>query len=198
MAAYKDEERGTWYVSFHYNDWTGKNKRKLKRGFKTRKEALEWEQKFRLQQANNLDMDFGSFYKIYEDDLKPKLKLNTWKTKNTIFQNRILPYFQDKKMNEISPAEIIIQCGDKDFWEAHADKKDKMYYVYNYTLGRLKEILPGFKVANAVIHFDEASPHMHVVGVPVHEGYKKGLSKRVSKRNVFTQESMSLVIQGQL
>ena len=26
MAAYKDEERGTWYVSFHYNDWTGKNK----------------------------------------------------------------------------------------------------------------------------------------------------------------------------
>ena len=41
MAAYKDEERGTWYVSFHYYDWTGKNKRKLKRGFKTRKEALE-------------------------------------------------------------------------------------------------------------------------------------------------------------
>ena len=48
---------------------TGKNKRKLKRGFKTRKEALEWEQKFRLQQSSNLDMDFGSFYKIYEDDL---------------------------------------------------------------------------------------------------------------------------------
>ena len=23
MAAYKDEERGTWYVSFHYNDWIG-------------------------------------------------------------------------------------------------------------------------------------------------------------------------------
>ena len=107
MAAYKDEERGTWYVSFHYNDWTGKNRRKLKRGFKTRKEALEWEQKFRLQQATSLDMDFGSFYRIYEDDLKPKLKLNTWKTKDTIFRNRILPYFKDKKMNEISPADII-------------------------------------------------------------------------------------------
>ena len=107
LAAYKDEERGTWYVSFHYNDWTGKNRRKLKRGFKTRKEALEWEQKFRLQQATSLDMDFGSFYRIYEDDLKPKLKLNTWKTKDTIFRNRILPYFKDKKMNEISPADII-------------------------------------------------------------------------------------------
>ena len=77
MAAYKDEARGTWYVSFHYNDWTGKNKRKLKRGFRTRREALEYEQKFLLQQATNLDMMFADFYKLYEEDLKPKLKLNT-------------------------------------------------------------------------------------------------------------------------
>lgn len=52
MAAYKDEARGTWYVSFHYNDWTGKNKRKPKRGFRTRKEAFEYEQKFLLQPGN--------------------------------------------------------------------------------------------------------------------------------------------------
>lgn len=83
MAAYKDEARGTWYVSFHYNDWTGKNKRKLKRGFRTRKEALEYEQKFLLQQATNLDMRFEDFYKLYEEDLKPKLKLNTWRTSSS-------------------------------------------------------------------------------------------------------------------
>ena len=107
MAAYKDEARGTWYVSFHYNDWTGKNKRKLKRGFRTRKEALEYEQKFLLQQATNLDMRFADFYKLYEEDLKPKLKLNTWRTKEVIFQKKLIPYFKDKKMNEISPANII-------------------------------------------------------------------------------------------
>lgn len=107
MAAYKDEARGTWYVSFHYNDWTGKNKRKLKRGFRTRKEALEYEQKFLLQQATNLDMRFEDFYKLYEEDLKPKLKLNTWRTKDVIFQKKLIPYFKDKKMNEISPADII-------------------------------------------------------------------------------------------
>ena len=107
MAAYKDEARGTWYVSFHYNDWTGKNKRKLKRGFRTRKEALEYEQKFLLQQATNLDMMFADFYKLYEEDLKPKLKLNTWRTKDVIFQKKLIPYFKDKKMNEISPADII-------------------------------------------------------------------------------------------
>ena len=107
MAAYKDEARGTWYVSFHYNDWTGKNKRKLKRGFRTRKEALEYEQKFLLQQATNLDMRFEDFYKLYEEDLKPKLKLNTWRTKDVIFQKKLIPYFKEKKMNEISPADII-------------------------------------------------------------------------------------------
>lgn len=107
MAAYKDDVRGTWYVSFHYNDWTGNRKRKLKRGFKTKREALEWEQKFQLQQSSNLDMSFEAFYRIYEDDIKPKIKLNTWRTKETIFRNRILPYFKDKKMNEICPADII-------------------------------------------------------------------------------------------
>ncbi|MBR1567419.1 MAG: Arm DNA-binding domain-containing protein [Lachnospiraceae bacterium] len=40
MPAYKDKNKGTWYVSFHYFDWTGKNVRKMKRGFATKKEAV--------------------------------------------------------------------------------------------------------------------------------------------------------------
>ena len=56
MAAYKDEQRGTWYVSFHYYDWTGKNCRKVKRGFKTKREATEWERHFRMKEAADLDM----------------------------------------------------------------------------------------------------------------------------------------------
>ena len=39
MSAYKDKTQGTWYVSFRYIDWTGKKTQKLKRGFKTKKEA---------------------------------------------------------------------------------------------------------------------------------------------------------------
>lgn len=107
MAAYKDEERGTWYVSFHYYDWTGKNKRKLKRGFKTRKEALEWEQHFRMREESNLDMTFSDFWKAYEMDMKPKLKENTWNTKEAVVQSKILPYFKDKKMKDIKAKDII-------------------------------------------------------------------------------------------
>jgi hypothetical protein len=51
MATYKDEQRGTWYVSFHYYDWTGKNCRKVKRGFKTKREATEWERHFRMKEG---------------------------------------------------------------------------------------------------------------------------------------------------
>ena len=43
MSAYKDTKQGTWYVSFRYIDWTGKKTQKLKRGFKTKKEALNYE-----------------------------------------------------------------------------------------------------------------------------------------------------------
>ena len=44
MPAYKNKETGTWYVVTQYTDWTGERKQKCKRGFSTRREALEWEQ----------------------------------------------------------------------------------------------------------------------------------------------------------
>lgn len=73
-----------------------------------------------------------------------------------------------------------------------------MYYVYSFLIGKLGELLPEFKIANAVIHFDEVSPHVHVVGVPVWEGAKRGLRKKVSKRNVFTPETLSVILQDKL
>ena len=89
MAAYKDEQRGTWYVSFHYYDWTGKNCRKVKRGFKTKREATEWERHFRMKEAADLDMTFEEFVQAYTRDMKPKLKHNTWLTKEHILRTKL-------------------------------------------------------------------------------------------------------------
>lgn len=134
---------------------------------------------------------------VYHREFDEALKIYNEKQKRA--DRRIDDYFDHVSgLNQDMAVEIIFQCGNMEFWEKHAGKEDKMYYVYNYTLKNLMMLLPGFKVANAVIHFDEASPHMHVVGVPVHEGYKKGLSRRVAKRNVFTKEVLSGVLQGQL
>lgn len=58
-------------------------------------------------------------------------------------------------------------------------------------LERLQREMPDFKIANAVIHYDEKSPHMHVVGVPVANGYKRGLEVRCSKTQIFTKKTLS-------
>lgn len=107
MAVYKDKSRGTWYASFLYVDWTGKRCRKLKRGFATKKEAQEWEMHFKLQKASSLDMTFGDFYKIYEQDIKPKVRYNTWCSKQHIIETKLLPYFKDLVMRDITPRDII-------------------------------------------------------------------------------------------
>lgn len=130
--------------------------------------------------------EFDEAVRIYNENQKRK-------------DRKIDDYFEHvSELNQDMAVEIIFQCGDKEFWEKHGDKAERMEFVYSYTLRKLQEFIPEFKVANAVIHFDEASPHMHVVGVPVYDGYKKGLSKRVSKRNVFTQEVLSGVLQDKL
>ena len=107
MAVYKDKKRGTWYTSFPYVDWTGKRCRKLKRGFLTKKEAQNWENHFKLQKANSLDMTFEDFYGIYEADVKPKIRYNTWCTKEHIIKTKILPYFKDLSMRDITQRDII-------------------------------------------------------------------------------------------
>ena len=81
MPAYKNKDNGSWYVVTQYTDWTGERKPKCKRGFATRREALEWEQKFQQQSAGDLDMSFEAFVEIYTTDLKARLKESTWQTK---------------------------------------------------------------------------------------------------------------------
>ena len=81
MGAFKDKKSGSWYVQFRYTDWQGKRQQKLKRGFATKHEALEWEREFLLQKQTDVTMSFGSFYELYKKDIKPRLKENTWQTK---------------------------------------------------------------------------------------------------------------------
>ena len=61
MPAYKDKAKGTWYASFYYEDWTGKKVKKMKRGFPTKREALEWERTFLQQQTADLEMTFENY-----------------------------------------------------------------------------------------------------------------------------------------
>ncbi len=94
-------------VSVRYKDYTGKTKQKLKRGFKTKREGLEWEREFLSQSQLRLDMTFKSFVEIYTEDTRHRVKENTWRTKESIIEDKLMPYFQNKKMNEIKASDII-------------------------------------------------------------------------------------------
>ena len=61
--------------------------------------------------------------------------------------------------------EIIIQIGGRDFWKQFDDMKSYMKLSYQIILNELRKRLTQFAVANAVVHLDEDSPHMHIVGV---------------------------------
>ena len=107
MAAFKNKDNGTWYVQFRYTDWKGERQQKLKRGFAIKREALEWEREFLMEKQADVNMTFESFVALYERDIKPKLKLNTWLTKESIIKKKILPYFAKRKLSEITAKDIM-------------------------------------------------------------------------------------------
>ena len=125
--------------------------------------------------------------------------LEEYNKKQTRPDRRIEDYFEHVAGKEQDMAvEIIIQIGDREFWKEYDDMKSYIKLSYKIILDELIKRLPEFVVANAVVHLDEDSPHMHIVGVPVADGYKKGLSRQVSKRKVFTKEVLSQVLQDEL
>lgn len=87
--------------------------------------------------------------------------------------------------------EIIIELGDMDFWAEQDDKfKHKMVEVFKKQIVDLEEVVPNFRIVNATIHFDESSPHLHIVGVPFKDGMKNGMEKQVGKSDVFNKISL--------
>ncbi|MBR4039646.1 MAG: site-specific integrase [Clostridia bacterium] len=107
MPAYKDEKQGTYYASFYYTDFTGAKRKKMKRGFAKKRDALEYERQFLLQKSGDLNMTFGEFVEIYRMDKKERIRENTWESKNNMIDTKILPYFKDRVISEIEPKDVI-------------------------------------------------------------------------------------------
>ena len=105
MAVFKDETRNTYYVKTYYIDYTGERKKK-KRGFKLKKDAVNWEREFLLQVQGEPDMTLNSLAELYLKDIKTRLKEITYDGHKHLLENRILPYLGNKPINLINPADI--------------------------------------------------------------------------------------------
>ena len=138
--------------------------------------------------TDNIINDVKDLYlKEFEES---KLEYNNKQTREN---RKIKDYFKKvcESQNDIA-CEIIIELGDMDFWnDKDQECRLKMIDVYNEQIKDLTKIVPTFKIANATIHFDETSPHMHIVGVPVVENCTRGMKKQVGKSKLFTKTSLT-------
>lgn len=147
-----------------------------------------------LRGTDNIKKDLEDLYNIEFSDA-----LQVYNSKQTRKDRKILNYFDhvsDYKQQHLAE-EIIIQFGDRnDLGQLFKKKYIPSEYrqalcdAYDEYLTELEKKIPNFKIANAVIHFDETTPHAHIVGVPIKHGGVKGLKKRVSKNKVFSRESL--------
>ncbi len=107
MAVYKDPSSKLWYCKYYVREWNGKSRSTTKRGFRTKREAMEFEQTNRLKQESSLSMPFKAFVEIYRSDMNNRIRENTWLTKEHIINDKILPYFGEMPLEEISTRDVM-------------------------------------------------------------------------------------------
>ncbi len=134
-----------------------------------------------VEDTKNLYLD------LFED---ARIKYNEKQTRNDRKIENYFNHISNDNKRDLA-CEIIIELGDMDFWIDKDDKfKHKMTEVFKEQIIDLEEVVPNFKIANAT-HYDESSPHLHIVGVPFKDGMKNGMEKQVGKSDVFNKISLT-------
>lgn len=102
MAVRKEKDKNTWYVQTSFVNYMGERKRTTKRGFRTKRDALEWEEEFKRSNSGCKDMTLNSLYERYQEDNAAKIRITTWDNKNNIVETKTLPFLGNRKINEIT------------------------------------------------------------------------------------------------
>lgn len=154
------------------------------------------------QKAQNSHIDFSKsdenkilvqkdLRELYEREFSEPLKNYNDKQKRN--DRKIDDYYQhikDSKKTSLQQ-EMIIQVGDKDDFNSPEDF-ERANEVLEDWFSDFEKRNPNLKVYNAIIHNDEASPHLHLNFVPVADGYKRGLEKQVSFDRAIKQQDQTL------
>lgn len=141
-----------------------------------------------IKGTTSLYNDVLRFYKNEFEEAR--LEYNNKQTRD---DRKIDDYFKKISNNSKSDlaVQIIIELGNKKFWDTKSmTYKHKMTKVFIKQVDDLELLLPNFKICSAIIHYDETSPHLHIVGVPIKYNCKTGMSMQVGKTDVFTRNSL--------
>lgn len=105
--AYREKDTKKWTAQWFETNVMGEKKKRRKRGFETKREALEFERSKKLSSERSMDMKLSDFIEIYFSDKQNDLKDRTIKNKRYMMQQHIVPYFGNQMMSEIKASQII-------------------------------------------------------------------------------------------
>ena len=87
--------------------------------------------------------------------------------------------------------EVIFQIGNKDDCGCGTLDGDRAVAVLKEFAESFQERNPHLRVFNAVLHMDEATPHIHIDFVPVATEQTRGLQTRVSMKQALKQQGFT-------
>lgn len=102
MPAFKDKKTGKWYYSTYYHTALGERKRKLKRGYRIKKDAQDAEREF-LSELSRKERGEATLEEVLEDKLKSNITVSTARSYRANFRNHMKPFFGETFVNDITP-----------------------------------------------------------------------------------------------
>ena len=107
VKSYKDKNgKKKYYCSVRYVNSAGKRVQHKKEGFSFSSEAKQYEKEFLERINGSTDMSFKSLCEIYLKDCKARLKPTTYRGKKYLFYDKLIPFFKDTAIIDITPAMI--------------------------------------------------------------------------------------------
>lgn len=95
----------SWQADISYKDWQGNYKR-IRKSFPTKREAAKFEEEFLYSLTIGADIPFQTLVEHYIEFIKPRIKKTSYLIKDNIVYNKILPYFKNKILKDISTVDI--------------------------------------------------------------------------------------------
>lgn len=149
--------------------------------------------------ADNIDPRRISQNVIYkQEDLEQKYHelfddaLDEYNTKQTRSDRKIDDYFAHimNSKQEKPFYEIIVQFGDKDTCGVGTENADIAKEMLDEYMRDFERRNPNMIVFNAVMHLDEATPHLHIDFIPISHSPKRGLPVKVSLKGALRKQGV--------
>ena len=119
--------------------------------------------------------------------------LAEYNARQTQASRRIPDYYEHlKKSAKGKPYyEIVVQFGDMDTCGQGSGRWEEAKLMLDDYIRGFEKRNPNLKVFNAVMHLDEATPHLHIDFIPIAHKVERGLSVKVSMKGALKEQGFT-------